>query len=273
MKRHGQWELGVTSWSFRCGIDDFAAIVRKLGVSTVQLQLLPALRGDGHWLDAARRMDAKVFSTMLNFEWESEKGGTQMDYRRNCGIGNDAHWDDMQRDFERGIAFTRELGADYVLLHVGHVDYADPERAEVLEGRVRRLADLAAAGNVKILLETGMESGADLRRLIDTCAHPALRVNFDPANLMSFHSDLPLPALEKLLPFVDSVHLKDTVPNPVLGIRGEEKRWGEGEVGADAVFAALEAGGFTGPMFIEREKGTDPVGDAAIVLDRLGDRS
>lgn len=271
MKKHGIWELGITSWCFGGGIDDFADVVKKLDVSTVQLQITPAIHGDSHWLEEAKHLDAKIFSTMINFDWESDGSGTQAGYKRCCGIGNDAHWDDMQADFEVGSAYTHELGAKYMLLHVGHVVYDDPKRAKVLTNRVQRLADITAAHDVKILLETGMESGADLRRLINECNHPALRVNFDPANMMSYHSDMPLPALKVLMPFIDSIHLKDTIPNPVVGIRGKEQRWGEGQIDADAVLAALDAGGFTGPMFVERESGAKTFDDMKWVLDKLND--
>ena len=269
MRKCGKWPVGLTSWSYRFGLRELKSVMSALETDILQLQLLPALRGDADWLAAAKDAPWQVFSTMHNFEWESENAGTQDDYRRLCGIGNDAHWEELRRDFARGCAMTSELGAKYTLMHIGHVDFSDAARAKTLVGRTQALADIAADAGVSILLETGMEPAADLRKLIEEAARPSLAVNFDPANLMSFHSDLPLPALETLRPWVKSVHVKDTIPNPVRGISGAEQVWGDGDVNAGRFLRELERGGYDGPLFIERERGEDPVRDAALALRRL----
>ena len=269
MRMCGKWPVGLTSWSYSLNLRELAHVMSALEVDLLQLQLLPALRGDGDWLAFAKDAPWKVFSTMHNFEWESENAGTQDDYRRLSGIGNDAHWSDLQRDFVRGCAMTADLGARYTLMHIGHVDFSDPSRGKALVGRAQVLAGIAADHGVEILLETGMEPAADLRRLVEEADRPALKVNFDPANLLSFHSDLPLPALELLRPWVRSVHVKDTIPNPVRGISGAEQVWGDGDVNANRFLRELERGGYEGPVFIERERGDDPIRDAALALRRL----
>lgn len=269
MRKCGKWPVGLTSWSYNVGIVELKHLMSALEVDTLQLQILPALRGNHEWLGVAKDAPWQVFSTMHNFEWEAENGGTQDDYRRLCGIGNDAHWEELRRDFARGCALTAELGAAYTLMHIGHIDFSDAARGKTLVERARVMGDIAADAGVSILLETGMEPAADLRRLIEEADRPSLQVNFDPANLLSFHSDEPLPALALLRPWVKSVHVKDTIPNPVRGISGDEQVWGDGDVNANRFLRELERGGFDGPVFIEREKGEDPIRDAALALRRL----
>jgi sugar phosphate isomerase/epimerase len=82
-----------------------------------------------------------------------------------------------------------------------------------------------------------------------------LRINFDPANLILYGTDEPISALERLAPFVVSVHCKDGDPPAagVPGVLGLERPLGKGSVGIGRFVETLRKVGFHGPLNVERE--------------------
>jgi len=121
--------------------------------------------------------------------------------------------------------------------------------------RLRRIGDLAAAAGVSVLLEThpplatnGRVACKTLRRV----RHPAVRLNYDPANVVYYNRGSaadPLRALRQVLPLVAGVHLKDAVAPQVR----EFPPLGDGTVNFPALFQTLDAAGFVGPYTIELE--------------------
>ena len=73
-------------------------------------------------------------------------------------------------------------------------------------------------------------------------------------------------AVELLGPDIRSVHLKDARRPTTPGHWGEEVPLGQGEVDIPRFLATLKAGGYTGPLMIERE-----VGDQAARFRDIGD--
>ena len=92
-----------------------------------------------------------------------------------------------------------------------------------------------------------------MRRFIDDVDRDNLRVNFDPANMILYGNDQPIPALDLLGRWVDGVHCKDgrwpTEPNQL----GHETPLGEGDVDIPRWIEKLISIGFRGPLTIERE--------------------
>jgi len=125
---------------------------------------------------------------------------------------------------------------------------------EVAAGRLRDLADEAAARHVIISLETHppyCENAAGMLATMEAVDHPNLRVNFDCANIFYYNKGLDsADELERVIDYVVSVHLKDTdggfksAQFPVLG---------EGVVDFPRIFATLEEAGFDGPLTLELE--------------------
>lgn len=267
MRKCGKWPVGLTSWSYGKPIREFVSICSALEVDRAQIQLAPALKGDRDWLQVVKDSGLVVTSTMLNYDWDDYTSHETI--RRSCGITPDEHWEEARDIFERAVAMTVELKSPRILLHLGYVDHTNERTYPMFLERTRVIADLAKAGGVEILLETGMESGAELRRFIEEMNHPALKVNFDPANLMSYQKDTPLNALPILAPYVREVHAKDTIPSPEPGHWASEQVWGDGVVNGYYFLHELERLGFEGSLMIEREKGKDPVRDAALALRRL----
>ena len=163
---------------------------------------------------------------------------------------------------------TAALGSPYLSFHAGFIDHADPAYARKFHDRMRAIGDLAGENGISILMETGQETGDDLRRFLEELDHPRVFLNLDPANLILYNKDTPLNALPKLAPWIRHVHAKDAV-HTKPGTWGIEVAWGDGEVNVFAFLAKLEELGFTGPVAVEREAGNDRVRDIAKAVRRL----
>jgi L-ribulose-5-phosphate 3-epimerase len=122
---------------------------------------------------------------------------------------------------------------------------------------------------VMLLMETGQESAADLRGFMETLSHPALGINFDPANMILYDKDAPLDAVRILGPWIKHVHIKDATRATAPGTWGAEVPWGDGEVNAAGFIDALVSVGYDGAIAIEREAGDERVGDVALAVQRL----
>ncbi len=140
---------------------------------------------------------------------------------------------------------------------------------------VGRCCDHAAENGQTINLETGQETASHLLDFLGDVAKENLGVNFDPANLLLYGTDDPLPALRKVGEFIRSVHCKDArrAPKRSAARSGARKSpLGEGEVGMTDYLRTLHEIGYRGPLTIEREIPEDRArqkADVAKALDVL----
>jgi L-ribulose-5-phosphate 3-epimerase len=262
------WPVSVCSWSLRADIDRVAAVMREMEIGCVHLALRPALEKDGRgYLDAVRRQSWTISATMIDFP--SEDYSTLESIRRTGGIVPDAPWESNRRLALGAIDAAASLGAKFLSLHLGFIDPAQRGTFEMLKSRTLDLADAAAKRGVELLLETGQETARDLRHFLETMGHPALRINFDPANVILYDKGDPIEAVRVLAPWIRHVHVKDATRTKKPGTWGAEAPWGEGEVSAAAFLRALKAAGFQGALAIEREAGDDRIGDIRKAAERL----
>jgi sugar phosphate isomerase/epimerase len=128
-----------------------------------------------------------------------------------------------------------------------------------------------------LAIETGPEPPEILKDMIDDVGSSALRVNYDPANLIlwparymqqageeydrerAFAEYKPVEGATILGPYVVHTHAKDAKVFPDTGRR--EVPLGDGWVDWPRYVALLQEQGFDGYYAIEREVGDDPVGD------------
>jgi sugar phosphate isomerase/epimerase len=142
------------------------------------------------------------------------------------------------------------------MLHAGFIpEVGDPARKSFLD-TLAQVGDLAQAAGVIVAFETGQESSTLLRQTLDDLRCPALKVNFDPANMLLYDKDDPLRAVERLAPDIRSVHVKDANRPKTPGTWGEEVPLGTGQTNTAAFIQALIKIGYRGPLCIEREVGT-----------------
>lgn len=155
------------------------------------------------------------------------------------------------------------------------------------ENFVRASALLAGAAEQRgacLALETGPEPASIMEKLMRTVDSPGLKVNFDPANLILWpaalikHSDLwektgvepkpysraeslaefePVEGVRRLAPYIVHTHAKDAIGDGGWA----DVPLGTGWVDWPCYLGLLRAGGFDGYLTIEREGGTDRLGE------------
>lgn len=185
--------------------------------------------------------------------------------RRGYGVA-----EDLERRVDAtkaAMRFAHALGANLLVNQVGYVsDEESPERSLMLEV----LADLGRFGQrVGTLLaaETGSESGADLRRLIDALPPGSIGVALSPGNLI-VHGFSPLGVVEALGSDILYVYANDGIHDRASG-RGSEVQLGRGSVDFPALLGALEERGYRGYFCIERQRSDEARAEIAQAIEYL----
>jgi L-ribulose-5-phosphate 3-epimerase len=268
MRDVNKWPIGVCSWSLHDNVDTIQSLLEQQVLSHLHLHVAVLEGPEGARLRGLIEREAwTVTSTMVGFPQEDYS--TLERIRLTGGVVPDVEWPANKERLVQAIATTAALGVPYLSFHAGFLDYTDPVYAATFESRIRAVADVAVEQGVTILLETGQERAADLRDFMQTLNHPAVGINFDPANMILYDKDDPLDAVRILAPWIRHVHIKDATRTTTPGTWGAEVPWGDGEVNAAGFIDALVEVGYEGAVAIEREAGDDRVGDVALAVQRL----
>ncbi len=254
--------LGVCSWSLQPSSPaDLAEKIRACGLSRVQLALEPLLTGQwdaGATLEALRAGDIALASGMM--ATHGEDYSTPETIRKSGGVRPDEHWPRNQQTAKDAAALAKRLGITLVTFHAGFLpeEVNDPERRKLV-GRLRTVADAFAARGIRLGLETGQETAATLLEILHELDHPAVGVNFDPANMILYDKGNPVEALRVLAAHVQQIHVKDAIATKVPGAWGEEVPVGTGHVDWQAFFGVALPLGVQ--MMVEREGGSERIRD------------
>ncbi len=267
--------LAVCSWSLQPAAPaELIARLQATGIRRVQLALDPLRETPEVWGTTAavlRQNDITIVSGM--FGCVGEDYTTLDTIRLTGGIAPDTTWEQNWRNIQTIAAIAKRLDLKLVTFHAGFLphDGANPN-FEKLRDRLARVADVFAARNIALALETGQETAAVLVEFLEKLARPNVGVNFDPANMILYDKGNPIEALRTLGPWIRQVHVKDAIRTKSPGTWGEEVVAGTGEVDWAAFFAALDQVGFQGDLCIEREAGMQRVEDsraARELIERL----
>jgi len=164
------------------------------------------------------------------------------------------------------------------MAHVGIMpeDESDPKWRQFVNA-LRELAHHGEEVGAVLALETGPEPPATVKMMMDEISSPALRVNFDPANLLLWPPVIakrtgtpfnyeeamrkfdPVEGLRTLIPYVAHVHGKDSVLRPDGTC--EEVLLGTGMTNWPALHSIFVENGYDGFIAIERECGENAMGD------------
>ena len=263
-----KWNIGVCSWSLQTGVNEVAGTMKEIGINSVHLAVGPALGEDGKaYLDAVKQQNWTISSTMIGFDQEDY---TTLDtIKVTGGVVPDDCWQKNKTAFEGAAKVTRELGVKFLSTHAGFIDHTDEEKYKVMCERIKCLADIAAEHGLMLLMETGQETAEDLAGFMNDIAHPAVGINFDPANMILYDKGNPIEALKVLAPWIKHVHIKDATKTETAGQWGAEVPWGDGQVDSSKFLDALGSIGFEGTIAIEREAGDQRKMDIALAADRL----
>jgi L-ribulose-5-phosphate 3-epimerase len=264
MIKCNDWPIGVCSWSLKNDIAALNRLKAEVGIDRIHLALEPAMASEGKtYLNAIKRQGWQLTATMVGFPQEDYS--TPETIRKSGGIVPNNCWEQNKKLVLDAIEMTAILGAKYLTFHFGFIDSENTTLAD----RVRLLADTAARHNVVLLMETGQETAQALVEFLKTLAHPALAVNFDPANMVLYDKGEPTEAVKILGRWIRHVHIKDAVQSLATGQWGKEVVWGSGRVGGDGFLKALKQAGFGGALSIERESGSSQADDIKYVARAL----
>jgi sugar phosphate isomerase/epimerase len=252
------WTLGVCSWSLQVtSVPELKRLLDDLGVSTAQIAC-----GDPHhasWAEgdampeAALSSGLKFSGAMLGFPGEDYT--TPQTIQATGGSGDPATRGERLDRLRWALDRTRALGLSDLTLHAGFIpEPGDPGR-DALLSTLAQAGRLAFESGVTLAFETGQESATLLRLTLDELKSPAIRVNFDPANMLLYDMGDPIEAVRILGSDIRSVHLKDAKRPTTPGTWGQEVPLGEGDVDIPRFLAALREVGYAGPLMIEREVG------------------
>jgi sugar phosphate isomerase/epimerase len=258
--------IGVCSWSLQVkSIPELKTLLKQLNVDVVQIAC-----GDPHHADwaegdrlpeVARAAGFRMTGAMLGFPGEDYT--TPQTIQKTGGFGNPATRPERLERFKWAIDRTKALGLNDLMLHAGFLpEPGDSDRKPFLD-TLGKVSALAQKEGITIAFETGQETADLLRLTLNDLKCPNLKVNFDPANMLLYDKGDPIRAVEILGPDIRSVHVKDANRPKVPGAWGEEVPLGKGQANIRGFIKTLKNVGYTGPLCIEREVGTQ--------LERLAD--
>jgi sugar phosphate isomerase/epimerase len=193
--------------------------------------------------------------------------------RETGGIVPDQHWEENQQLAQSAADLAKQMGVTLVSAHAGFLPH-DPQDPsfDKLCGRVATLGKMYADIGALLMLESGQETADTLLEFLGEMSRRGadnVKVNFDPANMILYDMDEPIEALQKLLPHIAQVHVKDARRTTVPDQWGEEVVVGTGQVDLVAFVRTLAEADYEGDYVFEREAGDDRVGDIGQGVEAL----
>lgn len=266
-------DIGVCSWSLQPkDLADLVEQVKRLGLTHIQLALTPILFLDDKqkFRELTHLANAGMTLTGGMMAFPGEDYSSIDAIRRTGGFVPNDQWPLRKRLAAQGAKLAAELGMKAIGTHVGFVPRPGEGGYDEMLARVREVAGAFARSGIDLHMETGQEPAEELLHFLRDLNAPNVAINFDPANMILYGAGDPIEAIDLLGQHVRHVHVKDATASSEPGKAwGEEVPFGSGQVGAKRFVDALKRAGYTGPLVIEREAGTDRLGDVQKAIDTL----
>lgn len=259
--------LAVCSWSLQPSTpQDLIEKLKATAISRVQLALDPLRSLSEETGTLLRQNGIDIVSGM--FGCVGENYSSLESIRATGGIAPDITWSQNLVNLHAYAVRAEKLGLRLITFHAGFLphDPTDPNFLKVLQ-RIKKVANVFAAKNINVALETGQETASSLADVLRKLDCPNLGVNFDPANMILYDQGDPLAALRILGPWIRQVHIKDAKRTTVPGTWGQEVVVGTGDVDWPIFFTTLREINFTGNFVIEREAGEQRLADVRCARD------
>ena len=251
--------VGVCSWSLQVkNISELNGFTNKLGIQNVQIAC-----GDPHhasWDEGddmpikAKNASFKLTGAMLGFPGEDYT--TPQTIEKTGGFGDPATRPERLERFKWSLQRVQDLGVNDIMFHAGFIPTMNDAGRKSFLQTLETVSTLANNIGVNVSFETGQESSELLFTTLKELDRSNLFVNFDPANMLLYDQGNPIEAVEILGKYIRSVHLKDAKRPKIKGQWGEEVMLGKGEVNIPLFLKTLKKVGYSGPMSIEREVGS-----------------
>lgn len=268
MKQCSNWPIGVCTWSVQNDFDRIDALMKTTDIEHVHLDLRPVcIDRSTNYLQEVNGRNWTVSAAMIGFPQEDYT--TLQTIRATGGIVPDDYWSVNQRYFIEAINAAAELEVGLLSAHIGFIDHCQKSEYQKMIDRMKSLADMAADKQVMLLMETGQETAQALKQFLTDLNHPAVGINFDPANMILYGKGDPIEAVHVLGRWIGHVHIKDAIASQTPGQWGSEVVWGTGQVHAEEFLDALKEIGYKGAVAVEREAGQLRQDDIRAAIDRL----
>jgi len=172
------------------------------------------------------------------------------------------------------------------MAHVGIMpdDESNPKWSRFVAS-LKELSQHGEEVGATLALETGPEPPVVIRKMVETINSPALRINFDPANLLLWPPTVyrlrgepfdyeaamkdfdPVNGLRVLIPYVVHAHAKDSRLSP--DGKASEVPLGTGMTNWPVLHQIFKENNYQGYYAIEREVGEDAMGDVKRAVEFL----
>jgi len=125
--------------------------------------------------------------------------------------------DDLNVRLPQSLRVAQSLGCGTLIAFGFEIEDRDPSLRSAVVDTMKRAADLAAEAGMIVAVENEpafwFDTPEQCASLIDEIGHPAVKLNWDPAN-MHWGGTLPTRAhFEAAVPYIVNLHVKDYEPN------------------------------------------------------------
>jgi len=159
------------------------------------------------------------------------------------------------RRADSAFAMAYELGTRLVVVRAGQVpDEQQTERRGTFTSAISSLARQADHRGIRLALETGTETGAELRAFLGALDSPSLAASIDPSSLLRAGID-PIAAVRELGPWVAHAYASVSTPTGTASPRGFGMP--SGALDWEEFLGAMEEVGYGGFLTVW----PDPTGD------------
>ncbi|MFH1477503.1 MAG: sugar phosphate isomerase/epimerase family protein [Verrucomicrobiota bacterium] len=250
-------KVGAFLSSFRLDLKSALATAQEIGLAGIQLSSLPP---EINVEDISAKKAAEIIRIFKDHNLVissvcGDIGGFAVDDEAEAGKR-------IERT-KKIMDNTRLLGVTIVQTHIGFVpeNFNIDRKAVMMQKCLEKVGKYGEKIGVVLATETGPEPAATMKRFLDTIRIPAIKVNYDPANLAMNGFDC-IGGVADLKDYIVHTHAKDGRKKEDAQGR-KEQPLGQGEVNFPRYIAALDAIGYRGFYVIEREVGDNPVKDIA----------
>ena len=250
----GRLKLGIFLLNLKLPLDVSLEICKKIGVQGIQVWNVDGpLSPSNISAESRQNFPNKVKSYGLEI---SALCG-HMNFVTERGLSG------RIKKFKRILELSVDWETSLVTTESGRIngDYPVETAWNVLVDAMKELTLFAEKVNSYVAIEPGgrcvINSAESALRLIEAVGSRHLKVNYDPANILTNGGD-PVEGVKKLAKYIVHTHAKDV---HVSDKGFEETIVGKGDIPWDEYLRALNEVGFEGFLILEREKTDTPVED------------
>jgi len=257
------FKIGLTIWSLgkTISFDDLErqlALAKEIGVEGVQLWAVDYDNSTPCFFDPDRcnaECRRKVLEVVESFSLEVSGLCAQLSGSRGFGGLDDPEGLDKRVEKTKKILeLASFIGSPIVTTHPGHISEDKRDKTYgIIKKSISEIASYAEDVNAYFAVETGMEHPRVLKMFIEDVSKEALRVNYDPANLLRYGTEEVINGVRELGKWIVHTHAKDY--NPKTG----RATVGEGLVPWNEYLRELKDQGYNGWLALEDETGIDVI--------------